>query len=255
MNLIAFLLKLPWFAYIALAGGVVWLGMQMAGGAEERAAQIQAAIDAGPPAAVALNSFTRPDQKFVEGTFQAQVVTSETTRLIDRTNGVKTGEDIMVVLADPAAGESTRAFHGLMILSTSEYELFADWAMERVVGFGELGPVIEFSGSVSNYDSEASHAKDALADRGNSVTSGALYISPYITQTRDEALASALNSANNTQGNMNGIAGFIALFGLGKFFIGRRMKSIRRSAAEEAMAAQEQEDAFNRQNMEGLRNL
>jgi len=74
MNLIALLLKMPWFAYIAIAGGVVWLGMQMAGGAEQRAVEIQAAMDAGPPAAVALNDFARPNEKFVEGTFQAQVV-------------------------------------------------------------------------------------------------------------------------------------------------------------------------------------
>jgi len=142
-----------------------------------------------------------------------------------------------------------------MILSKSEYEAFPDWAMENVVGFGALGPVIEFSGVVSKSDGEASHAKDALADRGNSVTNGVLYISPYIIKTREETLEGKLASANNTQGNMNGIAGLIALFGIGKFFVRRRMKAIRQGAADEAIARQAQEDAFNRQNQEGLRNF
>ncbi len=255
MNLIAFLLKLPWYAYLAIAGGVVWLGMQMAGTADQRALEIQAAIDAGPPAAVTLSKYVQPNQKFVEGTIQAQIVMDETTRLVDRTNGIKTGEDVMVVLADPAAKPGLKRFKGVMILSTDEFDAFSDWAMEHVVDFGEISPIIEFSAVMSSSDGEASHAKDALKDRGGMVTGDVVYVSPYITKTREETLAAQLRSASNSQGNMNGIAGFIALFGLGKFFIGRRMKSIRQAAADEAIARQAQEDAFNRQNMEGLRNL
>ena len=90
MNLIVFLLRLPWFIYPVIAAGVVWLGMQTADSSAERAAQIQAAIDAGPPAAVDLAQYAYPGTKFAEGTFRAQVVMDETTRLIDRTNGIKT---------------------------------------------------------------------------------------------------------------------------------------------------------------------
>ena len=255
MNLISFLIRLPWFAYLAIAGGVVWLGMQSAGGAEERAAQIQAAIDAGPPAAVDLDAYAHPGTKFAEGTFRAQIVTDETTRLVDRTNGIKTGEDIMVVLADPEAAAGLKQFRGIMILSTTEFDQFTDWVIDHAVDFGPLGPVVEFTGSVSKSDGEASHARDAIENHGGTVASDVVYVSPYITQTREEGLAAALTRAEQTQGNMNGIAAFIALFGIGKLLVGRRIRSIREGKAEQGLAAQAQEDAYNAQHQAGLRNF
>ena len=161
----------------------------------------------------------------------AQIATDENVRLVDRKNGVKTGEDYMYVLTDPAATADQTQYRALMILNKREFEKMEDWAYENFVGMGELGPIVEINGVVSTYDGEASHARDALEDRGRSVTNDVVYVTPFF-DGRDAALAKALKSAESQTGNVNAAAALVAMIGLGRLFIGRRIRLIRAGRAQ-----------------------
>ena len=57
MNLIVFILRFPWWLHFALAGLIVWGGMQLDGKVAERQAELEVALASEPPAAVALDVF------------------------------------------------------------------------------------------------------------------------------------------------------------------------------------------------------
>lgn len=243
MHLIALFFRMPWFGYLIIAGLIAYFGYSQTDTVNQRIAEIEAAIARPAPEPVPLDQYTRPEARFAEGGFIAQIVVDETVRLVDKKNGITTNTDYLVVLADPSATEDTRHFRALMIMDKREHELYEDWAYAHLVDFGELGPIVAFAGAVSHHDGEASHAKDALTDRGLTLASPTLYITPHF-KGREAALAAALNSAENTIGGFNMIAAVVALIGIGKLLIGRRARQIRARQDGGPVMAPEHEPAI-----------
>ncbi|MEL7345945.1 MAG: hypothetical protein AAFN59_14000, partial [Pseudomonadota bacterium] len=204
MNLIRFLIMMPWYGYLILGAGVAALGFYSDGSAQQRAEALRAAMATQAPGEEFLNDYSRPDGKFTEGTLIVQIVMDDIVRLVDRTNGIKTGEDLMVPLADPRAEIAPSQYRALMILSERQADMFDDWAIDNLIGEGPLGPILSFSGIVTGSDGEASHASDALADFGKSTVSNEIYVEPYF-QPRSEVLATKLRQAENSRGNFNAI--------------------------------------------------
>lgn len=237
MNLLFYLIfRMPWFGYIALGAGVIALAHLTEDATNERIADIEAAIASGPPRTVMLDDYNRPNQRFAEATLRVQIAMDETVRLVDRTNGVKTGEDYMFVLTDPAQTAGVTGVNALMILDKSEFGKFEDWLVDNMVGVGALGPIVEINGSVSKGDGEASHAKDALQERNRTASRDMIYVTPFF-DGRDATLARQLETSSETIGLMNGIGAFIALFGIAKLLIVKRYQALRKQRATEAALA------------------
>lgn len=237
MNLLRFLLFMPWYGYLILAAAVAGLGYYSKDTTEARIADLQAAIAQDAPAPVFLNDYRRPEGKFTEGTLVVQLVLDDIVRLIDKKNGITTGEDLMIPMADPTATEAPSQYVGLMILSKKEADLFDTWALDHIVAEGPLGPIMQMTGSVSHSNGEASHASDALEGIGKSTVSKEIYLEPYF-KPRDEVLAAKLKSAENTSGNFNMLAAVIALFGIGKLLFKQRMKQIRTARSQASVEPQ-----------------
>jgi len=70
------------------------------------------------------------------------------------------------------------------------------------------------------------------------VTSDVVYITPHL-KGREAALAAKLESAEGTIGGFNMIAAVLALFGIGKMLIRKRMQQIRASRRAPAMAQEQ----------------
>jgi len=139
MNLISLIFRAPWYVFVLLGAGVAYFGYTQTDTVNQRIAEIEAAIASPPPAVVPLGRYTRPDVKFAEGGFVAQIALDAVVRLVDKKNGVTTDTDYMIPLADPDAPDGTREFPALMILSKAEFELYEDWVYDNMVGFGALG--------------------------------------------------------------------------------------------------------------------
>lgn len=234
MNLIRFLLFMPWYGYLILAAAVGALGYYTQDTVDERIANLEALIAQPAPAPVFLNDYQRPEGRYTEATLVVQLVLEDVVRLVDRTNGVKTGEDLMIPLADPTATNAPTEYVGLMILTEKEADRFDAWATDYIVADGPLGPIMEMTGEVSHTNGEASHASDALEGYGKRTVAREIYFEPYF-MPREDVLAAKLKSAQNTSGDFNMIAAVIALFGIGKLLFRQRMKQIRASRAQEAM--------------------
>ena len=234
MNLLRFLLFMPWYGYFVLAAAVAGLGYYSQDSVDARIADLEAIIAQDAPAPVFLNEYDRPEGKYVEGTLVVQLVLDDVVRLVDRTNGVKASEDLMIPLADPTATNAPTEYVGLMILTENDADMFDAWSLDHVLAEGPLGPIMQITGEVSHSNGEASHASDALENYGKRTVSNEIYLEPYF-KPRGEVLAAKLKSAQNTTGNFNMLAAVIALFGIGKLLFKQRMKQIRSARAQSAM--------------------
>ncbi len=221
-----------WYMFPLIGAAFVYVSTTPFFKAEQRLAEIEAALKAGPPAAVQLNAYRRPNAKFAEATILAQVVTDE-TRLSRRSAGgkVRSRTDYtMLILAEPAATDMPNLIKGLIILEKSEASGLANYMAQNRVADGPLGPVVSINGEISTID-PSGKAKGALAERKLGITSDLIIVKPFLGG-REAYLSAAYSDTRGarTKVLLAGIA--VALMGAVKLCFERAMRSRRSPVIE-----------------------
>ena len=221
------LLNMPWYVFLMIGAGLVYVSTTPFFQGNQRIAEIEAALSADAPAVVQLTDYQRPnDVKFAEATIEAQIVTDETARLFRRAGGSKgigRVEYVMMVLADPEATQTPQQVKGLIVLRKSEADGLDDFVKENQVGDGPLGPIVAINGTTSSYDS-STQAKTKLADRNIYLASNAVYFEPFLGG-REASLRSML-AETQTAGTKVMLFGIgVCLIGIFKLLIARVMRS------------------------------
>lgn len=137
-------------------------------------------IAAPPPEVTEIAAFQprRDGQRLVEARVLAQMDLEATTRLIKKTNGITTSEEVMFVLLASDAGAETRRARAVMLVDPDDEDRFREWLLARAVGFGARGPLVMVEGVVSQ--SGSSLTAEALEDRGYDRGGPDFYITPFL---------------------------------------------------------------------------
>lgn len=212
-------------AAICLALGV-WAIQDNAKMADARLALTQSA----PPALIPIAEVQKDKALAVqEVNLRTAIAIAHNTRLIAKTNLVKTDEDLMYVLQDETAGTSEPVVRGVILLEPDQVDDFADWVTANAVGFSEIGPVVALNGLVAK-NRNVSHVSDVFDERGLKRAENFVYLEPFFLP-RDQALAQLPKSESDTPKWLFGIAAALSLIGAFKW---------RRRGAKQASPAPEQ---------------
>lgn len=178
--IIGFLFRGPWVIQLVVAGLIAWGGVQMHRDNAELYAVQTGMIAAPPPEVTEIAAFVprREGQRLVEARVLAQMDLDATTRLIKKTNGITTSEEVMFVLLASDAGAETRKARAVMLVDPEDEERFREWLLARAVGFGARGPLVLVEGVVSQ--SGSSLTAEALEDRGYERGGPDFYITPFL---------------------------------------------------------------------------
>jgi hypothetical protein len=229
-RLFILLLMLPWWGYLPLAGGAVWVGEQVYVRALQTEAAKAAALAEGPPAAVDLAAFDLAEDRHGanEVNLRGWIDTTLNYELVKRSNGVTTSRRYMYALfgeSDPAGSKLVRA---ALVLTEKEKDAFVAELDRWAVDVNAQGYVFEINGFGSTSVTLGGLAFDAIAEQGLRRADDFVFIEPFF-DGREAALAP--HGVPAKQRKMFWlIAAGIALFGLGKRMFARK-DAIGRSAA------------------------
>ncbi len=216
------LVALPWWGYLALSGGVAWLGYEAYQKERVELAERQAQAMAPPPEVVDLSQFdlsrdvAPADELHVRG----WINTDYSYELIKRTNGVRTGTRFMYVLfgsEDDAASKQARA---AVVMTEADKDRFVDDIFDHVVGFNAQGPVIALNGFRGSGDGYASMVSEALAEKGLTRAPDFVFVEPFLDGR--QAALTATGEPLRVLGVFLLFAAAFAMAGLAKLVFSRR---------------------------------
>jgi hypothetical protein len=227
MNLIAALFfRTPFWVQFALAAGLVWFGMVVQEDETNRQAARAALLQQAPPATIPITAATpgEPSRIPVELSVTAQVATDHNTRLVQKTNFIKTGESLLYVLVDPAPGGDPTRAEAAMIIDPDDLDAFAEWLAGNSTDYGQVGPIATVSGLLA-MPSDRTQAREAMQEQGMVIPDDFFFIEPFF-KGREASLAAIPNSAAQISWPVFGAAGLMALIGLLKLKRGRKPKPV-----------------------------
>lgn len=198
----------------ALAGLLVWMAMSTEQVAVERRAAYAAMLQGPPPATVEVGTLRPDDTTRIpdEVSVRAQLALDSNIRLVRTKNGVKKSEHLLYVLMDPEADAGDKVVRAGIVLLPGQIDDFVAFVTERSVDFGARGPVLEVPGLQAN-PSQASHAREAMAENGMTVTPDFYFIDPFL-KGREAALTARLARRGSDTSLFYALAVAFALFGL-----------------------------------------
>lgn len=225
MNLIvALFFRSPFWVQFIAAAGLVWLGWTVQQQDAARAIARAELLQQAPPATISITAFSNdaPGNIPVELSVTAQVALDHNTRLIRKTNLVKTGEDLFYVLVDPAVGTDTNVAVAGIVIDPDQLDAFTEWMMANTTDFGAAGPIVTINGLRAS-ESSASHAYDAMKEQGMVKSPDFFFIEPFIAG-RDATLAALPAGQMQLYWVFYGLAGILALIGVKKLQAGSKPK-------------------------------
>lgn len=222
MNLIfGLLFRGPFWIQLVVAAALVWLGMVVQEDEANRQIARAALLEQAPPATISLADAKpgNPSRVPVELSVTAQVALDHNTRLVRKTNFIKTGEDLLYVLVDPEADADVNVAQAGIVIDPDQLDAFTNWLVENSTDFGAAGPVVTINGVFVNSSSD-SHARDAMKNQGMTIAEDFFFIEPFITG-REASLAAKPSSAAQLSWPIFGVAALMALLGALKLTKGR----------------------------------
>ena len=223
MNLIvALFFRTPFWVQFAAAAGLIWFGFAVQQQDAALAAARAELIQQAPPATIPITAFSSdaPREVPVELSVSALVALDHNTRLVRKTNGIKTGEDLLYVLVDPAKDADINIAQAAIVIDPEDLDAFADWLTTNTTDFAAAGPIATISGLRAN-QSNSSHAYDAMKDQGMTTAPDFFFIEPFFAG-REVALAALPEKDVQIVWIIYGFAGLMALIGLKKLKTGSR---------------------------------
>jgi hypothetical protein len=217
MNLIiALFFRTPFWVQFAAAACLIWFGFTVQQQDWALAAARAELLKQTPPATIAVTAFSTdaPREVPVELSVSALVALDHNTRLVRKTNGVTTGEDLLYVLVDPAKDADITVAQAAIVIDPDDLDAFAGWLTANTTDFTATGPIATISGLRAD-QSNSSHAYRALNDQGMTPAPGFFFIEPFFAG-RDVTLAALPAKDVQIVWIIYGFAGLMALIGLRK---------------------------------------
>lgn len=184
----------------------------------DRAAAEAAALAAGPPAAVDVAAFD-PDRDVTElreVVLRGQAVFEFAYELtIEKGSGDLEGFMVPIV-SENGSSETDVVAIALFYESGFRHDrLTPDFLMNGLVGFGDIGPIMEYNGKLRSLGTWAEITQDAFAEKGLSFSDDLIVVWPFI-DGREVAFAPPEAGATTMFGLFSKIAGVIGLLALAK---------------------------------------
>jgi len=210
------LFRAPWWLHGALAVEVAYGAWSLNGAVADREADLTAALAAPAPAPINLAEFDadRHVGALDESRVFAQIVTAHNTRLLERTNGVKSKETLMYVLSAPET-ETLEFVRAVVMVKPSRADDFANWAARQATGAGAQGFIYDLHGAFDAFHDQAEQARNALREQGLSPAPDLQFIDPFLNG-REAGLQKAARGAEQAQLFIYGLAAALALISLFK---------------------------------------
>lgn len=225
-RLVLFILfALPWWAYLAASGGVVWLGYQAYEMEQVKLAERQAQAEAPPPEIVDLSQFDRTrdvapaDELHVRG----WINTDYNYELIKRTNGITTGSRFMFVLFGSQDDAASKVARAAIIFTEADKDRFVDEIFDHAVDFNEQGLVLGLNGFQGSGDGYSSMVSDTFRDEGLTRGPNFVFIEPFLDGR--QAALTATGEPVRVLGYFLIAAAVLAMVALAKFAAKRRRKA------------------------------
>lgn len=240
--IIALLFRGPFWIQFALAAGLAWLGWTVQQQDLTQAAARAALINQTPPATISVTEFSTEAASNVpvELSLTALVALDHNTRLITKTNFIKTGEDLFYVLVDPADGADITVAQAGIVIDPDQLDAFTEWLLQNTTDFAAAGPIATISG-LRTSQSNSSHAYDAMKNQGMTVAPDFFFIEPF-TAGRAATLSALPAKDMQLSWVFYGFAALMALVGLKKLKDGNRRPTLpavaNRSPAANTVASQ-----------------
>lgn len=211
MNLVLLAFRGPFWVQLLLAAGIVWAGFAIQEQNAERAASRAALLASPPPETIPVAEVRgKTGSVPVEVSVRAQVALDHNVRLVRRTNFVKTGENLLYILVDPEAGKDVKIARAGIVIDPDQLDSFAEFILQHSVAFGAAGPVIEIGGLRSS-EAHASHAKEAIGERGLTLGPDFFFVEPFIAGREASLAAIPSRSANDIWPFFAVAAAFVAV--------------------------------------------
>ena len=216
MKLILLFFRGPFWVQFAVAAGLFWFGHFIQQDEAARQLARAALLEQAPPATISVADFhsDAPGRTPVELSVTAQIAQDYNTRLVRKTNFIKTGEDLFYVLVDPSPDADPNVALAGIVLDPDQLDAFIDWLLARSTGFGAAGPIATIDG-LRESSSSASHARDAMKNQGMTISPNFFFIEPFIAG-REASLTAIPEKAAQLSWPIYGFAAFMALMGVFK---------------------------------------
>lgn len=230
VRLFLLFLMLPWWAYVPVAAGVVWLGEKAHTTSQAAQAERAAAIAAGMPSVVDLSAFSKADHIGLAGEVHVQgwINSAYNYTLVERTNGVKTDENFLFMLFGSDQGHDAKMVRAAIVMNERERDAFIDKFPDFIVGATRSGgPMFAINGTADWFSLESSMVEGAIADEGLQMSPEFIYLTPFL-QGRDIGLRGT-GSPSDTRMTFWLIAAGIAMFGVVKRFMGQMGQPARKA--------------------------
>lgn len=207
------------FGFVAVA--ILALGYYLQIGENERRADNLAALRAGPPAAVDIDTFdhNRNVTNMREVVLRAQPVMKYARRLTIENIGADDRGFVVPLVATDAKYDNV--ILGIAIYSDSEFtidDVTPDLMLRDVIGSGAFGPIVAFNGQVGTLGSWQDLTETAFTDEGLTLSADTVIVWPY----RDGRVAALTPPDGTIFGLMCKIAGVFGLLALAKLAIGNK---------------------------------
>jgi len=212
-------LRLPWPAYLLLATGLAWLGMDAARETEARNEQIALALRNAPPVAVEVEDLPplAPGDRVGEVNVRAQIDPDLNTHFTFRGSHGADGESYVYILVATDAQNGVRAALAAIELSATEKALFVQNMSSADIARGAVGPVVPIAGLRSGSDG---HAQDVLKKNGWVAAPGFTMIEPFLGM-RETELRRRIADPAETRNTILCFAGFMVAMAIGRFLLMR----------------------------------
>ena len=227
----------PFWIQFILAAGLVWLGIFIQNDETNRLAARAALLKQAPPATISIADAHpgKPSRVPVELALTAQISTEHNTRLITKTNFIKTGESQLYVLVDPSPGADPNVAKAAIVIDPDDREAFVAWVIENTTDMASDHPITTINGLLEHSSSD-SHAREAMQKQGMTIAPGLFFIEPFF-RGREAALTANTGSGTQIAWPIFLVAAVFALIGLVKAKSPRRPKPDPMPAPQKAASA------------------
>lgn len=228
MRLIFAVFALPFWVFLAAAGGLFYLGELSHRDTLAQNQEMANALANPPPDTVRFADFSRQDDIGLadEVSVQAVINPDYNYELTKKRKGPDTTR-FMYVLFDPADAEDSKVARGALVLSAAEKDKFInDYYMANAeIGFGgdSVVSVVTLNGQAEKSPDLSALVNDAFEEQNLTKSGDFIYIEPFL-EGRTVGLTPTV-SADEMRNIIRGVGLAVALIGLAKFALRRRKKA------------------------------